>query len=170
MGTIMESVTLTMMIQDYSIQETFLIAQIGPDDAMIGIDWLKNHNPEINWMTRAVKFTRCPSNCRQRSQSTTLDSQVETTEEDLEPDTELEPELSYYLLEQANIYSTRLEPSDQIWIPTNIDIIQRIAAGFTASQAIAKKTTQKEGDKTFEEMVPIEFRQFKNTFPKKASE
>jgi hypothetical protein len=33
-----------------------------------------------------------------------------------------------------------------------------------------EQTTLKEGEKTFEELVPLEFRQFKDTFSKKASE
>ena len=29
----------------------------------LGHDWLVKHNPEVNWKTGTIKFTRCPENC-----------------------------------------------------------------------------------------------------------
>jgi hypothetical protein len=29
----------------------------------IGYDWILNHNPEIDWVTEKIKFTRCPAGC-----------------------------------------------------------------------------------------------------------
>ena len=34
------------------------------DDIILGIDWLRHHNPEIDWEEGLVHFTRCPSSCR----------------------------------------------------------------------------------------------------------
>lgn len=30
----------------------------------LGHDWLKYHNPEINWETKILKFTHCPGTCQ----------------------------------------------------------------------------------------------------------
>jgi hypothetical protein len=29
----------------------------------LGYNWLRNHNPEINWQTKDVKMSRCPLQC-----------------------------------------------------------------------------------------------------------
>jgi hypothetical protein len=30
---------------------------------ILGYNWLHNHNPEINWQTKDVKMSRCPTQC-----------------------------------------------------------------------------------------------------------
>jgi hypothetical protein len=30
---------------------------------ILGYNWLRNHNPEINWQTKEVKMSRCPTQC-----------------------------------------------------------------------------------------------------------
>jgi hypothetical protein len=30
---------------------------------ILGYNWLRNHNPEINWQTKDVKMSRCPTQC-----------------------------------------------------------------------------------------------------------
>ena len=32
-------------------------------DMFLGHDWLVKHNPEVNWKTGTIKFTRCSGNC-----------------------------------------------------------------------------------------------------------
>ena len=32
-------------------------------DMFLGHNWLVKHNPEVNWKTGTIKFTRCPGNC-----------------------------------------------------------------------------------------------------------
>lgn len=61
MGFITESVIvlLWLTIQKHSTNETFLIAKLGNNNAMIGIDWIKRHNPKVNWKTGTLDFTRC---------------------------------------------------------------------------------------------------------------
>ena len=43
---------------------TFGVANLGKATMILGHDWLKNHNPEVNWMTGEVRMTRCPPACR----------------------------------------------------------------------------------------------------------
>jgi hypothetical protein len=49
MGSITNSIQVNLTIQNHTTPKTFLIAKLGDDDAMIGIEWIKKHNPEINW-------------------------------------------------------------------------------------------------------------------------
>ena len=41
----------------------FCVTNIGQHDIILGTDWLKAHNPEVNWSTSQLAFTRCPSSC-----------------------------------------------------------------------------------------------------------
>ena len=41
----------------------FYITYIGTHDIILGTDWLKAHNPEVNWTSHHLAFTRCPSSC-----------------------------------------------------------------------------------------------------------
>jgi hypothetical protein len=34
-------------------------------DIFLGFDWLMEHNPEINWKTGGIQFSRCPSQCKE---------------------------------------------------------------------------------------------------------
>ena len=38
----------------------------GPD-IILGLPWLRRHNPDINWRSGAIEFTRCPPECGQKS-------------------------------------------------------------------------------------------------------
>jgi hypothetical protein len=37
---------------------------IGKEHVILGYSWLQKHNPEINWETKEVRITRCPTGCR----------------------------------------------------------------------------------------------------------
>ena len=41
----------------------FYVTHIGDVDLIIGTDWLKRHNPAINWATNSLTFSRCPNTC-----------------------------------------------------------------------------------------------------------
>jgi hypothetical protein len=55
-----------LTVQNHTTEETLLAAELGDDDAMIGIDWIKLHNPEIDWKAGTLKFTRCPEDCQNK--------------------------------------------------------------------------------------------------------
>src|SRR5579863_7430219 len=46
-------------------QETIEIAitNTGKHDILLGTDWLKAHNPSINWQTSSIQLDRCPDTC-----------------------------------------------------------------------------------------------------------
>lgn len=43
---------------------TFFLASIGSNAMILGLDWLKEHDPTINWRTGNVSFDNCPETCR----------------------------------------------------------------------------------------------------------
>ena len=43
--------------------EWYYVANIGAKDMVIGMTWLRSHNPQIDWRTGRISFTRCPLTC-----------------------------------------------------------------------------------------------------------
>src|SRR5258708_9021263 len=41
----------------------FYVTSIGTHDIILGMDWLKAHNPELNWSSSCLTFTCCPLSC-----------------------------------------------------------------------------------------------------------
>ena len=41
----------------------FYVTAVGTHDVILGTDWLKAHNPELDWTTSHLAFTRCPQTC-----------------------------------------------------------------------------------------------------------
>jgi len=39
------------------------ITNIGQQEIILGTDWLRAHNPSIDWGTKTIKFDRCPPHC-----------------------------------------------------------------------------------------------------------
>jgi hypothetical protein len=39
------------------------VTHLGKQSLILGYNWLRNHNPEINWQTKDVKMSRCPVQC-----------------------------------------------------------------------------------------------------------
>jgi len=39
------------------------ITNIGQSEILLGTDWLRAHNPSIDWGAKMIKFDRCPSYC-----------------------------------------------------------------------------------------------------------
>ncbi|ESK81802.1 hypothetical protein Moror_16774 [Moniliophthora roreri MCA 2997] len=49
-GWITHSVMIDISIGDKSIKETLLISGLGPERIILGLPWLQDHNPDIDWM------------------------------------------------------------------------------------------------------------------------
>ncbi|PFH45208.1 hypothetical protein AMATHDRAFT_161954, partial [Amanita thiersii Skay4041] len=45
----------------------FSITNISKNDIFLGHDWLKYHNPKINWNKAMLEFSRCPGACQKES-------------------------------------------------------------------------------------------------------
>jgi len=46
--------------KDHSERVQFAVTGLGKQDAILGYTWLKDHNPEVDWITKEVKMSRCP--------------------------------------------------------------------------------------------------------------
>jgi hypothetical protein len=48
-GDIKETVTLCLIVQDHEEEITFAVSNLGKADIFLGHEWLKHHNPTIDW-------------------------------------------------------------------------------------------------------------------------
>jgi len=52
-----------MTIQDHVEEINFAVSDIGNSDVYIGHDWLKHHNPTVNWTRSRILMNQCPHTC-----------------------------------------------------------------------------------------------------------
>lgn len=50
-------------IYGHQSREWFYITDLGTKTMLIGMTWLRSHNPVINWRSGAIEFARCPKYC-----------------------------------------------------------------------------------------------------------
>ncbi|CAK5273428.1 unnamed protein product [Mycena citricolor] len=65
-GRITHYVDLRMRIGPHVETRTFLLTCLGKAWIFIGLDWLMEHNPEVDWQEQTMRFSRCPERCHMR--------------------------------------------------------------------------------------------------------
>jgi hypothetical protein len=137
-GAITEVAPLKMKSGPVEEHWEFVVTDLGPEDVVLGIEWLRKMNPAVNWAQGEMKFKG---------------GKKETEEDEDGPKAEKvegnRKDRREWL--RAGILE---EQGDEVWC----------MAGFTYSQAIAEKGKAGERPKTFEEMVPAHYRDFSRVF------
>jgi len=62
-GSITEEITFMMTYKGHKEKAVFEVCDLGKESIIVGLPWLRKHNPEVNWDTGEVKMTRCPQEC-----------------------------------------------------------------------------------------------------------
>jgi Retroviral aspartyl protease len=57
-GKISQSVHLQLLIGDSKSWSDFLITDLGPEDVVLGLPWLRSVNPNINWAEGTMEVER----------------------------------------------------------------------------------------------------------------
>ena len=85
-GSVRRTIDLILMVNVGEHQErmTFAVTNLGNNHIILGHDWLKRHNPSVNWVTNEVSMTRCPRKCRRFHKSLPSLLDVEKDEDDIE--------------------------------------------------------------------------------------
>ena len=63
-GSITHYVDFVLEIGDHKHHQIMAITDIDDQDVIIGIDWLRKHNPNIDWKNGTVTLSRCPPTCK----------------------------------------------------------------------------------------------------------
>ena len=62
-GRLTHTVQLQVIIGDHKEIMEFGVSNLGTSDVFLGHDWLKHHNPEIDWKGKTLQFNCCPGSC-----------------------------------------------------------------------------------------------------------
>jgi hypothetical protein len=62
-GMIVEIADMILCYDGHSERTQFAVTRLGKQSMILGYNWLRNHNPEINWQTKDVKMSRCLTQC-----------------------------------------------------------------------------------------------------------
>lgn len=203
-GPITDLVRLTLEMGGHKEEVDATVANIGDYPLIIGIDWLRQHNPEIDWQDDTISFTRCPKECRPAAAERTVRAgqdlphavrklraarcknsrqmrarprpHARVCVAEVSDDTDEAEEETDNLAKvppgfrHSEKYMDIYHDTEQFFVADDPDFVHKIAASYTWSQAIAEKTAVKEGDKSFEEMVPPQYREFAKVFSKSEAE
>jgi len=63
MATCQVLLSITRKEGHHSEPITFYLANLGQEDLILGTDWLRLHNPDVNWQTDQITLSRCPKTC-----------------------------------------------------------------------------------------------------------
>jgi hypothetical protein len=167
-GSIKEEVDLVMTYQGHTEKATFGVCDLGDKEIIIGHTWLSYHNPEINWRTGEVQFTRCPKNCHmwkkqkkykkrfQRRYTSKLPPMVEEVEEDESEE-----------VEDAKGEEPEWVPGDRVFVAF-LHSEATINATSTVSTRLAEQSKKDWEKKSFEDIVPKQYHNFKKVFSKES--
>jgi hypothetical protein len=62
-GRISEIVDLILRYRDHSERTTFTVTNLRKQDIILGLTWLWEHNPEVDWQSGEVKMSCCLNHC-----------------------------------------------------------------------------------------------------------
>ena len=68
-GAIKEYISMRMIIHNHIERIDLAVTNLGETDIFIGHEWLKKHNPSIDWIKATINFNRCPEECNMLSSS-----------------------------------------------------------------------------------------------------
>ena len=75
-GWLTHMVQLQMIIGNHKEIMELGVSNLGTSDIFLGHDWLKHHNPEIDWKGKTIEFNCCPGSCYKEELGTDLEDNV----------------------------------------------------------------------------------------------
>lgn len=64
LGKITNYVEVNLRVGGHEEQTRFSVTGIGEDDLILGLPWLRRHNPSLNWRKGQMLFQDCPISCQ----------------------------------------------------------------------------------------------------------
>jgi len=62
-GQISEVIDVLLRYKTHSKRMLLAVSGLGKQSLILGYNWLKDHNPKVNWEKEEVEMTRCPLRC-----------------------------------------------------------------------------------------------------------
>ena len=123
-----------------------MVTNLGPEDLVLGLPWLRKMNPAIDWREGTLEM-------RERAR------RKEKSGHDLEVKAE---QIAASRGQRRRWCQAKIleDPSEALWC----------AAGYTYSTELAEKASKEKPRRTFEEIVPEDYRQYADVFSEVESE
>ena len=165
-GTIKNYVDLQFSINGKEFQERFYVTGLGKQKVILGLPWLRRHNPEINWQTGKLKW-RTQSNLKRffifRKKEKANNRQMEneilkpnpppTMMEEVDKEEFMNRTINALDTDNEHILETIQEYHQGVWInKTNM------ATELAMAENLKKKVLP------LEEMIPKEFHEYLDIF------
>ena len=153
-GPISEYVELRVRVKDHVEKLSLAVTNLGKSQLFIGYEWLKLHNPSIDWKAGTIMFDRCPDICNYTSVLADLEDEDEDgccEEEVFDPEAHLEKGDRVFCLDYEGYFQHGG---------------MHIRSAATTATELAAKEFQKKEKKSFEEAVPEMYQEFRDVFEK----
>jgi hypothetical protein len=62
-GKVLEVWETVLQYHNYSEWAIFVVTCLGKQNIILGLDWLHEHNPGVNWQMNKVKMSHCLNHC-----------------------------------------------------------------------------------------------------------
>jgi hypothetical protein len=182
-GSITEVVKMMLQYRDHSEKTLFTVTCLGKQDIILGLTWLRKHNPEVDWKSGEVKMSHCTNHCRTCQNKANVERKEWLAEEANirpchagpmpEPDIEMEdipdlgdvsddeeeeeePYTSEDAMEEGDRLFTATIPCEAEFIRVLSNISQRLVEAFHKNNQL----------KTFHKLVPTYLQDFEDLFAK----
>ena len=142
-GSITHYVRLQVVMAEYADWLEFLVTDLGPEDVILGLPWLRKVNPNIDWQAGTMD----------------MGEEANPEKEGWKPGVE---HIAANRVQRRKWWKAHVleDTTEELWC----------AAGYTYSTEIAQKANQDKPKRTFEEIVPEEYRQYSKVFSESESE
>src|SRR5277367_4208756 len=147
-GPISEMISLELKIGEHLEKIDFGVTNLGRGEIFLGHDWLKLHNPSIDWHESLIEFDRCPSYCQPHIHL--RQNEFELEDEDLSWTSDMTQDL---------------ENRDRLLLIDPTPAIQ-IRASTNIAMELAIKANEKKDKKPWKETVPEYLHDFADVFEK----
>jgi hypothetical protein len=178
-GPIRQVVDTVLRYNGHTERVIFAVTNLGKQKMILGLPWLREHNPEVNWKSGEVKMSRCPTRCRTCQDEVKVERKIRHAEvrrirtcragkfptadidwegiPDLVPDSDSEEEDPTELEEGDRVFATNLVPQTS-----------EIRATPNFSQRLAEAFHRNSTPKGFHDVVPTHLQDFEDVFAKES--
>jgi hypothetical protein len=63
-GSVSQTAKLKFTIGNHKETKIFGVTNLGKSKIFLGYEWLKQHNPNVDWQNSILSFDRCPTDCQ----------------------------------------------------------------------------------------------------------
>ena len=172
-----------------------MVTDIGEEDVIIDLDWLREHNPEVDWERGSLRLSRCPETCP-ASQKASKPVETKARDTEVRLTARQGPRRARKVKTVGRIRAAVMVEEEEEeerppppgflpeWDGTEESFLDALATGrtlrntpklfvsatYTYSQQLAEKEYQKKEICPIKEIVPNQYHEYLRVFSKEASE